>query len=101
MEYHLEILVDDEFDASNLRGIFSINGSNAIIDESIFKGNMFYKPVLEIVKNKLSDISKEKILEIGNLLSDNVKVNESHYGNYYDVSFEKDNVKGKLKNALN
>lgn len=35
MEYHLEISIDDEFDASNLRGIFSINGSNAIIDELI------------------------------------------------------------------
>lgn len=92
MEYHLEILVDDEFDASNLRGIFSINGSNAIIDEIIFKGNTFYKPVLEIVKNDLSEISKEKILEIGNLLSDNIKVSESNYGCHYDINFEKNNV---------
>lgn len=43
MEYHLEILVNDEFDASNLRGIFSINGSNAIIDEIVspFTKNYF------------------------------------------------------------
>lgn len=91
MNYQLELLVDDDFDASNLRGITFINSNTAIVDEVIFKDKMFYKPILEIVKYDLLKIKKKVLLEICQKLYSDIKIEERHNGCYYDIIFGKNN----------
>lgn len=92
MDYYLDIHIDDDFDASNdIRGISSINHPNAIVDESIFKDKLFYKPVYQILKYDLSDINKKTLTDISKKLSIDFKIEISHNNCYIDFLFDKNN----------
>lgn len=92
MDYYLDVHIDDDFDASsNIRGISFIKYPNAIVDESIFKDKLFYKPVYQILKYELSDINKKTLTDISKKLSIDFKIETSHQNCYIDFVFDKDN----------